>query len=116
MNYYELLEVDEKCSNEIIKKAFLQKIRQCHPDKQGEAKKASELIEAYKVLTNFRVQYDETLKQQFKQCFDKLIVTCNTVKYQCEQCGEENEIDLDEQINIIVECTGCNLRLQIYQQ
>ncbi|CAD8044409.1 unnamed protein product [Paramecium primaurelia] len=116
MNYYELLGVDDKCSPENIRKAFLNKIRFCHPDKNGDAKEAQSLIEAYKVLMNCREEYNQSLRSQFKYCFDIMTVKCNYVEYECEQCGEENQIELNSQTNVIVECRSCNLKLQIFQQ
>jgi DnaJ-class molecular chaperone len=34
-NYYELLQVPQEAVNQQIKKAFMQLIRENHPDKQG---------------------------------------------------------------------------------
>ena len=57
-NYYELLEVSEKASQEVIKKAYITLVKKYHPDLQpdGEKKAAEEKIkeinEAYAVLSD----------------------------------------------------------------
>lgn len=71
-NYYEILEVHPKASDDIIKKVYKIKIKQNHPDLfQGEEKKKAEEItkeitEAYDVLSNVvkRNEYDLELKNQ----------------------------------------------------
>ncbi len=66
-NYYELLEVSEKASPEVIKKAYITLVKKYHPDLQpdGEKKSAEEKIkeinEAYEVLS------DKTKKE----CYDR---------------------------------------------
>ena len=69
-NYYELLEVSEKASPEVIKKAYTTLVKKYHPDLQpdGEKKAAEEKIkeinEAYEVLSNNskRQSYDKKLQ------------------------------------------------------
>lgn len=57
-NYYEILEVNPKASDEIIKKIYKIKIKKNHPDLfQGEEKKKAEeitkeLTEAYDILSD----------------------------------------------------------------
>ena len=71
-NYYEILEVNPKASNEIIEKAYRVLIKRYHPDlytgeKQIYAeKKIREINEAYHVLTDhfLREQYDNEMKKQ----------------------------------------------------
>lgn len=71
-NYYELLEVSEKASPEVIKKAYTTLVKKYHPDLQpdSEKKKAEEKIkeinEAYEVLSdeNKRESYDRKLQMQ----------------------------------------------------
>ncbi len=60
-DYYKILEVDKKASQEEIKKAFLKKAHQHHPDKGGDEAKFKELNEAYQVLSkpDKRQQYDQ---------------------------------------------------------
>ena len=70
-NYYEILEVNPKASEEIIKKIYKIKIKQNHPDLfQGEEKNKAEeitkeLTEAYDVLSDIkkREEYDLELKK-----------------------------------------------------
>lgn len=71
-NYYEILEVNPKASEEIIKKIYKIKVKQNHPDLfQGEEKikaeeKTKELTEAYSVLSDNlkRKDYDLELEQE----------------------------------------------------
>lgn len=71
-NYYEILEVNEKASQEIISKVFKIHIKKWHPDLyQGDKKieaetKTKEINEAYSVLSNEtkRAEYDAELALQ----------------------------------------------------
>ena len=71
-NYYELLEVSEKASPEVIKKAYTTLVKKYHPDLQpdGEKKSAEEKIkeinEAYEVLSNEvkKADYDRKLQSE----------------------------------------------------
>ena len=70
-NYYEILEVDQKASKEVIEKAYKVLAKKYHPDLQEEKnkKRAEEKIknlnEAYEILSdeNKKAKYDEKLKQ-----------------------------------------------------
>ena len=70
MTYYELLEVREDASPEVIKMAYKGLIRKSHPDvyngeKEGSNNKTKSLNEAYAVLSDSmaREQYDMYLKE-----------------------------------------------------
>lgn len=71
-NYYEILEVNPKASNEVIKKAHQVLIKKYHPDlytgekKIQAEKKLKDINEAYKILSdNFlREQYDTELEKE----------------------------------------------------
>lgn len=74
-NYYEILEVNPKASDEIIKKIYKIKIKKNHPDLfQGEEKKKAEeitkeLTEAYDILsdTQKRKDYDIELQNNIQE-------------------------------------------------
>lgn len=71
-NYYELLEVSEKASPEVIKKAYITLVKKYHPDLQPNGKKKSaeekikEINEAYEVLSDKikRENYDRKLQAE----------------------------------------------------
>lgn len=71
-NYYEILEVNPKASQEIIEKAYKVLVKRYHPDlyageKQREAeKKIKEINEAYQILSDqfLKEQYDKELMRQ----------------------------------------------------
>lgn len=71
-NLYEILEVSEKASKEVIDKAYHVLAKKYHPDlqKDGEKKKAEDKMkqinEAYEILSDEekRKQYDEELRMQ----------------------------------------------------
>ena len=71
-NYYEILEVDKKASDEIIKLAYKSLVKKYHPDlKEGEEKRIAEekikqINEAYDTLSNptLRSDYDNTLIEE----------------------------------------------------
>ena len=74
-NLYEILEVSEKASKEVIDKAYHVLVKKYHPDlQQGEEKQNAEekmkkINEAYEVLSNEkkRKEYDISLEEQRKQ-------------------------------------------------
>ena len=72
-NYYEILEVHPKASQEIIKKAYQTLAKKYHPDTSQlsydiSLKKMTELNEAYKVLSNSqkRQEYDKSFNYNHK--------------------------------------------------
>lgn len=74
MNYYEILEVQENASIEVIRMAYKAQVKKYHPDvSQGDEAVLNELMasinNAYKVLSNpvTRAEYDEYLKGRFRQ-------------------------------------------------
>lgn len=74
-NLYEILEVSEKASKEVIDKAYHVLVKKYHPDlQQGEEKQKAEekmkqINEAYEILSNEekRREYDINLEEQRKQ-------------------------------------------------
>lgn len=73
-NYYEILEVHKKASQEVIEKAYKVLAKKYHPDLYtGTAKNAAEgkikdIYEAYKVLSDqfLREQYDRELEKELQ--------------------------------------------------
>lgn len=71
-NYYELLEVSEKASPEIIKKAYTTLVKKYHPDLQPDSEKKAaeekikEINEAYEILSDKvkREDYDRKLQAE----------------------------------------------------
>ncbi len=70
-NYYEILEVNEKASDEVIEKAYKVLVKRYHPDlnasnKQYAERKIKEINEAYDILTDkfLRNQYDLELEKE----------------------------------------------------
>ncbi len=71
-NYYEILEVNQKASKEVIEKAYKVLVKKYHPDlnngqiKSNLDKKIKEINEAYAVLSNefLREQYDLELEKE----------------------------------------------------
>ena len=74
-NYYEILEVNNKASKEVIEKAYKVLIKKYHPDLYvGEARiqaerKTKDINEAYKILSDdfLKEQYDLELEKENKQ-------------------------------------------------
>lgn len=92
-NYYEILEVNQNASPEIIDKAYKTLAKKYHPDLQSEENKQKseeifkQINEAYEILSNEqkRKQYDMTLEKD------------NPLNEQIEELYNEN-IDLKQQI------------------
>ncbi len=79
-NYYEILQVNENASIEIIEKAYKVLAKKYHPDLQKDArvkgvteKKLKEINEAYNVLSNefLKEQYDVELKKEKEEQLKK---------------------------------------------
>ena len=74
-NYYDILEVNQKASKEVIQKAYKVLVRKYHPDlyRQDQKKyaenKIKEINEAYNVLSDdfLREQYDKELQKEIEQ-------------------------------------------------
>lgn len=73
MNYYEILEVSQKASQEVIKAAYKSLMQRYHPDRNPDnaefALHASRVVQAYEVLSDLdkRAVYDTELKQQLSE-------------------------------------------------
>ena len=93
-NYYEILQINQNASPEIIEKAYKTLAKKYHPDLQEESnkKQAEEILkeinEAYEILSdpNKKALYDQNLKNQ----------TISQEEY--DQVHEENEF-LKEKLN-----------------
>lgn len=75
MNYYEILEINDIASEEVVKAAYKALVKKYHPDNGGKHKelKSMELInEAYEVLSDpiKRCEYDRTLVKGLVLCQD----------------------------------------------
>lgn len=74
-NYYEILEVNQKASGEIIEKAYKVLVKRYHPDlytgekRQYAEQKIKDINEAYKILSDafLKEQYDAELQKQLQQ-------------------------------------------------
>jgi len=64
ISHYRVLGVDEEASSKEIRKAFLEKVRECHPDRHTEAEaetRMKEVTSSYSVLSDpqSRAEYDK---------------------------------------------------------
>ena len=114
-NYYEILEVNNKASLEIIQKVFKLQVKKYHPDvvakedKLQAENKIKELNEAYDILSdiNKRAKYDEELKNAIEDT-QKEKVLKEQVEYLKHQLQKKDQIiehflgglDLSEYENI----------------
>ena len=114
-NYYEILEVDKKASNEIIEKAYKTLAKKYHPDLQSneiqkEYEEKMKLInEAYSVLSDDykKSTYDEQLQNNIVSIDDykKVLQENATLKQEIQRLtGEQtqqtyNNMQYQEQVN-----------------
>ncbi len=79
-NYYEILQVNENASPEIIEKAYKVLVKKYHPDlqkdekiKEATGKRLREINEAYDVLSNtfLKEQYDIELQKEKEEQYKK---------------------------------------------
>ena len=86
-NYYEILEISENASQEIVEKAYKTLAKKYHPDlQQGDLKKEYEeklktINEAYEVLSNIdrRKEYNQVLAVARKKAEEQTGVTNNQI-------------------------------------
>lgn len=102
---YEILEVSEKASDEVIEKAYKVLVKKYHPDLQAETKredaekKMKQINEAYDILSNpsKRNEYDVQLEQKRKQ---KERISTNQNNYGYNNLKNENKENLKTNKNI----------------
>ena len=107
-NYYKILEVDQKASDEIIEKAYKTLVKKYHPDlqnleKQKEYEEKMKLInEAYSVLSDDykRTTYDEQLQNETisKQEYQKILEENRNLKQELRDL-EQNRANTTNNIN-----------------
>lgn len=102
-NYYEILEVNERASQEIIEKAYKILVKKYHPDLYtGEERlyaeqKVRDLNEAYQVLSdNFlKSQYDLELKKTKDECRYEFKYGTNN-RIENKRTNNRNNVDKNE--------------------
>ena len=130
LNLYEILEVSEKASKEVIEKAYHVLAKKYHPDLQQEVqkqeaeKKMKQINEAYEILSDEekRKEYDITLEQerqmQKQQELQKLQRQKEESKSQVEKPIVENELhkeDIRQQTETMKQQNTSNQNIQNFQ-
>lgn len=100
---YEVLEVSENASEEVIEKAYKVLAKKYHPDLQSEANKKSaenkmkKINEAYDVLGNEekRKEYDKTLEQQRREEKLKQEMELERQRLEKEEYNQQNQVGSD---------------------
>lgn len=100
---YEVLEVSENASEEVIEKAYKVLAKKYHPDLQSEANKKSaenkmkKINEAYDVLGNEekRKEYDRTLEQQRREEKLKQEMELERKRLEKEEYNQQNQVGSD---------------------
>ena len=130
LNLYEILEVSEKASKEVIEKAYHVLAKKYHPDLQQEVqkqeaeKKMKQINEAYEILSDEekRKEYDIRLEQerqtQKQQELQKLQRQKEESKSQVEKPIVENELhkeDIRQQTETMKQQNTSNQNIQNFQ-
>lgn len=90
-NYYEILEVNQRASKEVIEKAYKVLVKKYHPDlysgekQQYAEKKIKEINEAYNILS------DEFLKEQYDNELEKQEIEYRQNMYQAQRIQQESK-------------------------
>ena len=100
---YEVLEVSENASAEVIEKAYKVLAKKYHPDLQSEANKKSaenkmkKINEAYDILGNEekRKEYDRTLEQQRREEKLKQEMELERQRLEKEEYNQQNQVGSD---------------------
>jgi len=71
-NYYKILELDNNCSEEDIKKQYKILAMKYHPDKGGDEEKFKDVSEAYQILidSNKRENYNNNINNKLNSVMD----------------------------------------------
>ena len=109
MNYYELLQVSENASDEVIKMAYKALVKKYHPDtfkgdKAFAEEKTKEINEAYDVLSDpvKRQEYDLFLKQQKEPQSKKEEKTTQVTKEETTEINKKKSFKYGKVILLIV--------------
>lgn len=100
-NYYELLEVSEKASPEVIKKAYTTLVKKYHPDLQPDSEKKAaeekikEINEAYEILS------DKTKRENYNNELERERIKQNKKNYSTNQVNNNNNTSKNQQKKII---------------
>jgi len=68
MNYYELLGIDQEADNDEIKKAYREKLKEWHPDKNPDRREQAE-----EMTKTFNIAYGVLSDPQQKRHYDRII-------------------------------------------
>ena len=98
-NYYQILEVDQRASKEVIEKAYRTLVKKYHPDLYATAQKKEaemrlrELNEAYNILSDdfLREQYDFELRKESIRKEENQSSNQNTNGVQNEETKEKTD-------------------------
>ena len=98
-NYYQILEVDQRASKEVIEKAYRTLVKKYHPDLYATAQKKEaemrlrELNEAYNILSDdfLREQYDFELRKESIRKEENQSSNQNTNDVQNEKMKEKTD-------------------------
>ncbi len=105
-NYYEILEVNEKASIEVIDKAYKALAKKYHPDiyegdKKDAEKKMQQLNEAYDVLSNEekRKNYDTVLerKRQLQRAKEEVSRSQNNTAHNISNTGSSHVSNMQDE-------------------
>lgn len=107
-NYYDILQINQNASPEIIEKAYKTLAKKYHPDLQEESnkKEAEEILkeinEAYEILSNpeKKASYDQDLKNETisKEDYDKIYVQNKKLKEQQELEYKRQQLQYQKQM------------------
>ncbi len=102
-NYYDILQINQNASPEIIEKAYKTLAKKYHPDLQEEnnKKEAEEILkeinEAYEILSNpdKKALYDQNLKNETisQENYDKMYVQNEELEYKKRQLQYQEQME-----------------------
>lgn len=120
---YEILGVKKTASEREIRKAFLKKSKQHHPDKGGDPEAFKELVAAHNILRDpeKRGKYDngedpDTIQSQYASEDQQILATVMTLFVQCVSLNDPEQVDVIEQIRLNLQNNMATLQNNIRQQ
>ena len=93
INYYEILELNDNCTKEEIKKSYHRLCLKYHPDKCNDLKsneKFKDIVDAYEIL------YNEESRKKILDIIEKQVIVCQN----CYIKKDNDLIDEEEFTNL----------------
>lgn len=98
-NYYQILQVDQKASTEIIEKVYKTLVKKYHPDLQSEENKTNN----EEILKDINEAYETLSNPDKRQAYDEMLIQCSeftSQPFQNKLNNSSNYVNIENVNNI----------------